>query len=136
MSHLRLTPEGRPLEDAHLIPIDDPDEPMTEIGLRELELDRAADEGMIEPPGPGMDMTATEVPGSGTQVTVTGPRIEPPGPEDEPRWPEVEVPGTEVPGPELEPTDPAVEAPGSDDRPPIVSAESPAGVSQTVWPAA
>jgi hypothetical protein len=131
MSHLQLTPEGQPLEDAHLIPIDDPDEPMTETDLRELELDRAADEGMIEPPGPEMAMTATEVPGPGMEVP--GPRIEPPGPEDEPRWPEVEVPGTEVPGPEQEPADPAVEAPGRGDRPPIVSAGSPAGVSQTVW---
>lgn len=123
MTHLQLTPEGHRLEDAHLIPIDDPDEPMTEAGLRELELDRAADEGMIEPPGPEMD--------------VPGPRIEPPGPEDEPREPGVEVPGTEVPGPDSQPADPPVEAPGRDDRPPIVSAVSPAaGLSQTAWRAA
>lgn len=97
MSHLQLTPEGSALEDDRMIPIDDPDEPMTEAVLRELELDRAADEGMIEPAAPAM-----------------------------------EVPGTEVPGPEDEPTDPAVEAPGRDDRPPIVSAGSPAaGLSRT-----
>jgi hypothetical protein len=110
MTHLRLTPEGPPLEDDRMIPIDDPADPMTETGLHELELGRAADEGMIEPPVPEMEVPGTEVP----------------GPEDEPRGPGVEVPGTEVPGPEDEPTDPAVEAPGRDDRPPIVSAESPA----------
>jgi hypothetical protein len=134
MSYQQPTPKGQPLEDAHLIPIDDPAEPMTEAGLRELELDRAADEGMIEPPGPEMDLSAMEVPGP--EMEVPGPRIEPPGPEDEPRWPEVEVPGTEVPGPEQEPTDPPLEAPGRDDRPPIVTAGSPAGDSQAVWRAA
>lgn len=81
---------------------------MTEVELRELELDRAADEGMIEPPGPEMEV---------------------PGTEDEPR-----DPGVEVPGPEDEPTEPAVEAPGRDDQPPIVSAGSPAaGLSRTAW---
>ncbi len=121
MSHLQLTPEGPPLEDDRMIPIDDLDEPMTEAVLRELELDRAADEGMIEPPGAELEVPATEVP----------------GPEDEPRGPGVEVPGTAVPGPEGEPTDPAVEAPGRDDRPPIVSAGSPAaGLSSTASRAA
>jgi hypothetical protein len=110
MTHLRLTPEGPPLEDGHLIPIDDPAAPMTETGLHELELGRATDEGMIEPPGPEMEVPGPEVP----------------GPEDEPRGPGIEVPGTEVPGTEDEPGGPGVEAPGRDDRPPIVSAESPA----------
>jgi hypothetical protein len=123
MSRLQLTPEGHPFEDARSIPIDDPDEPMTEAGLRELELDRAADEGMIEPPGPEMD--------------VPGPPTEPPGPEDEPRGPEIEVPGTEVPGPDGQPADAPVEAPGRDDRPAIVSAVSPAaGLSRAAWRAA
>jgi hypothetical protein len=36
MSHLQLTPEGPPLEDDRMMPIDDPDEPMTEAVLREL----------------------------------------------------------------------------------------------------
>jgi hypothetical protein len=85
MTHLRLTPEGPPLESDRTIPIDDPDEPITEAGLRELELDRAADEGMIEPPEPEMEVLATDVP----------------GPEDEPR-----EPGDEVPGPEDEPHEP------------------------------
>lgn len=121
MSHLQLTPEGPPLESDRMIPIDDPDEPMTEAVLRELDLGRAADEGMFGPPGPEMEVPATEVP----------------GPEDEPRGPGVEVPGTEVPGPEDEPTDPAVEAPGRGDRPPIVSAgSSAAGLSPTAWRAA
>ena len=116
MSHLQLTPEGSALEDDRMIPIDDPAEPMTEAGLRELELGRAADEGMVEPPGPEMEVPGPEVP----------------GPEDEPRGPGVEVPGTEVPGPESEPTDPAMEAPARDDPPPIVSAGSPAaGLSRT-----
>ena len=54
MSHVPQTPGGHPLDDDPFIPIDDPAEPMTEAVLREVELDRAADEGMIEPPGPEM----------------------------------------------------------------------------------
>ena len=110
MTHLRLTPEAPPLEDDRIIPIDDPDEPMTEAVLRELELGRATDDGMIEPPGPEMEVPGTEVP----------------GPEDEPRGPGVEVPGTEVPGPEDEPREPGDEVPGPEDEPHEPEADVPA----------
>ena len=60
-----------------MVPIDDPVHPMTETALHGLELDRAADEGMIEPPVPEVDVPGTEVP----------------GPEDEPRERGVEAPG-------------------------------------------
>ena len=116
MSHLQLTPVAPPPEDDRAIPIDVPDEPMTEAALRELELDRASDEGMIEPPVPGTDVPGPEVP----------------GPEDKPREPVVEVPG-----PEDGPHDPTVEAPGRDDRPPIASTgSSAAGLSRTAGRAA
>jgi hypothetical protein len=131
MSHLPQAPGGHLLDDDRFIPIDDPEEPLTEAVLRELELDRAAEEGMIEPPGPAMDVAEPRIEPPGP-----GPRIEPPGPEDEPSGPGVEVPGTEVPGPEIEPADPTLEAPGRDDRPPIVSAISPRRLSQTAWRAA
>ena len=120
MDQLRSTPGGPPLENDRLIPIDDPEEPMTEATLRRLELDRAVGEGMIEPRGPEMDVPGTEPPGAGMEV----PGTEVPGPTDEPRRPGVEVPGTNVPGPTDEPIDPAVETPGRDDRPPIVTAGS------------
>lgn len=68
MSHLQLTPELPPLEDDPVTPIDEPDEPdepMTEAVLHEVELDRAADEGMIEPPEPEDEPAdpAVEAPG-------------------------------------------------------------------------
>ena len=130
MSHLQLTPEGHPLEDAHLIPIDDPDEPMTEAVLRELELDRAADEGMIEPPGPEMDVQSARPPDPGRASSRPGRKTNPAGLGSRCLGRRCQVPSSE-------PADPPVEAPGRDDRPPIVSAVSPAaGLSQTAWRAA
>ena len=64
MSHLRfagrVTARGR-----RMIPIDDPAEPMTEAVLLELELDRAADEGMIEPSGRRWKCRGRRCPGRG-----------------------------------------------------------------------
>jgi hypothetical protein len=96
MSHLQGMPSGSPSADDRTVPVDEPAEPMTEAVLGELELDRAADEGMIEP---------------------RGPQVELPGPEDEPRGPRVDVPGTEVPRPGDEPTEPVVGGGGTNGPP-------------------
>ncbi len=92
MSQLRLTPEGPPLQDHEATVIDDQAGPVSEATLHAQELDRAADEGMVEAPGPDLDEAGVELPGTVTDV---------PGPEDEPRGPGLDVPGTRVPGIEL-----------------------------------
>ena len=122
MNQLRSTPGGSPLENDRLVPIDDPAEPMTENTLRRLELDRAADEGMTEPPGPEWTCRASSLLVRGWRC----PARRCPDPWTSPGHPGSKCPGRRFPDPPTSPPIPPSRHPaGTTGRPSSLRGLSP-----------